>query len=74
MADRKPRGELAELTASLQNLCTMGKRSDKELRQQVRAHEGGPGTGCLVVLRSACPGGWRCGQVGCRPWARHAGL
>ncbi|MEW5316344.1 MAG: hypothetical protein WDW38_007723 [Sanguina aurantia] len=28
----KPRGELAELTASLQSLCTTGKRSDKELR------------------------------------------
>ncbi|KAJ9512707.1 hypothetical protein QJQ45_019004, partial [Haematococcus lacustris] len=32
----KPRGEVAELTAALQNLCTAGKRSDKELRSQKR--------------------------------------
>mmetsp|Transcript_32785 Transcript_32785/g.83205 ORF Transcript_32785/g.83205 Transcript_32785/m.83205 type:complete len:911 (-) Transcript_32785:492-3224(-) len=32
----KPRGEIAELTASLQSLCTMGKRSDKELKAQKR--------------------------------------
>lgn len=32
MGDRKPRGELAELNAQLQSLCTSGKRSDKELR------------------------------------------
>ena len=32
----KPRGEIAELTASLQSLCTAGKRSDKELRMQKR--------------------------------------
>eukprot|EP00198_Chlamydomonas_reinhardtii_P011332 XP_001700669.1 beta-4-adaptin [Chlamydomonas reinhardtii] len=31
-ARSKPRGELAELSAQLQNLCTAGKRSDKELR------------------------------------------
>ena len=31
-AARKPRGEVAELSASLQNLCTAGKRTDKELR------------------------------------------
>ncbi len=30
--DRKPRGELAELSSQLQNLCTAGKRTDKELR------------------------------------------
>lgn len=30
--ERKPRGEVAELSVSLQSLCTMGKRSDKELR------------------------------------------
>jgi hypothetical protein len=35
-APPKPRGEIAELTASLQSLCTMGKRSDKELRMQKR--------------------------------------
>jgi vesicle coat complex subunit len=29
---RKPRGELAELSATLQSLCMTGKRSDKELR------------------------------------------
>ncbi|KAG2490400.1 hypothetical protein HYH03_011200 [Edaphochlamys debaryana] len=28
----KPRGELAELSAQLQNLCTAGKRSEKELK------------------------------------------
>lgn len=32
----KPRGEIGELTASLQSLCTMGKRSDQELRAQKR--------------------------------------
>lgn len=32
MAERKPRGEIAELSLALQNLCTIGKRSDKELR------------------------------------------
>jgi signal transduction histidine kinase len=32
----KPRGEIGELTASLQSLCTAGKRSDKELREQKR--------------------------------------
>lgn len=32
-ARTKPRGELAELSNSLQNLCTTGKRTDKELRQ-----------------------------------------
>jgi vesicle coat complex subunit len=32
-ADRKPRGELAELSLSLQSLCTVGKqRSDKDHR------------------------------------------
>lgn len=36
MADRKPRGELAELSVSLQNLCTTGKRSDKELKTAKR--------------------------------------
>ncbi|GBF87867.1 beta-adaptin A [Raphidocelis subcapitata] len=29
--DRKPRGELGELSAQLQGLCTKGKRTDKEL-------------------------------------------
>ncbi len=33
---KAPRGEIAELSASLQNLCTAGKRSDKELRMQKR--------------------------------------
>jgi hypothetical protein len=32
MVDRKPRGELSELGATLQGLCVGGKRSDKELR------------------------------------------
>ncbi|GIL71417.1 hypothetical protein Vretimale_2716 [Volvox reticuliferus] len=31
-ARSKPRGELAELSAQLQNLCTAGKRTEKELR------------------------------------------
>ena len=31
MADRKPRGELAELSAQLQGLCSTGKRSKQEL-------------------------------------------
>ncbi|KXZ42977.1 hypothetical protein GPECTOR_108g172 [Gonium pectorale] len=31
-ARNKPRGELAELSAQLQNLCTAGKRTEKELR------------------------------------------
>lgn len=31
MGERKPRGEIAELGASLQNLCSQGKRSPKEL-------------------------------------------
>lgn len=34
--ERKPRGEIAELTASLQSLCTLGKRTDKELKSQKR--------------------------------------
>jgi len=29
--DRKPRGELGELSAQLQSLCTKGKRTDKEM-------------------------------------------
>jgi hypothetical protein len=33
-AKKGPRGEIAELTSQLQSLCTMGKRSDKELRAQ----------------------------------------
>jgi hypothetical protein len=33
---QKPRGEIAELSTTLQSLCTAGKRSDKELRQQKR--------------------------------------
>ena len=32
MGERKPRGELAELSTSLQALCTGGKRSEKELQ------------------------------------------
>jgi vesicle coat complex subunit len=32
MVANKPRGELSELGATLQNLCVGGKRSDKELR------------------------------------------
>jgi hypothetical protein len=36
MAPAKPRGEVAELGASLQNLCTAGRRTDKELRQAKR--------------------------------------
>jgi vesicle coat complex subunit len=32
MGERKQRGELAELSTSLQNLCVAGKRSDRELR------------------------------------------
>lgn len=35
-ASNKPRGEIGELTTSLQSLCTAGKRSDKELRLQKR--------------------------------------
>ncbi|EFJ51657.1 hypothetical protein VOLCADRAFT_56821 [Volvox carteri f. nagariensis] len=31
-ARNKPRGELAELSAQLQNLCTAGKRTERELR------------------------------------------
>lgn len=36
MAERKPRGELAELGVSLQNLCTTGKRTEKELANAKR--------------------------------------
>jgi len=36
ISSSKPRGEIGELTASLQSLCTAGKRSDKELRAQKR--------------------------------------
>ncbi len=31
MGERKPRGELAELSAQLQGLCSIGKRSKQEL-------------------------------------------
>ena len=36
MSDRKPRGELAELSSSLQNLCVTGKRSPAELKSAKR--------------------------------------
>lgn len=32
MVERKPRGELAELQFSLQNLIEKGKRSDREMK------------------------------------------
>jgi vesicle coat complex subunit len=35
-AASKPRGEMAELQASLQSLLTLGKRTDKELKQGKR--------------------------------------